>query len=135
MCICEYTGLLCRRHACTLLYRNCQSTAQQQAPTHMANLLFEFCNNFCTFIVSNFLCLSLNYLKRLRLSSYFSKKNFEMWLAITYPKNFEMWPFCLLFVFQKCGRLTRRYLSKKIEMWKSCLLPNSAQIWAIDPPD
>ena len=56
-----------------------------------------------------------------------------MWLAITYPKNFEMWPFCLLFVFQKCGRLTRRYLSKKIEMWKSCLLPNSAQIWAIDP--
>ena len=58
-----------------------------------------------------------------------------MWLAITYPKNFEMWPFCLLFVFQKCGRLTRRYLSKKIEMWKSCLLPNSAQIWAMDPPD
>ena len=47
------TGLLRRRHACTLLFRNCQSTAQEQAPTHMANLLFEFCNNFCTFIVSN----------------------------------------------------------------------------------
>ena len=49
----QYTGPLRRHHACTLLFRNCQSTAQQQAPTHMANLLFEFCNNFCTFIFSN----------------------------------------------------------------------------------
>ena len=35
----QYTGLLRRRHACTLLFRNCQLTAKQQAPTHVANHL------------------------------------------------------------------------------------------------
>ena len=54
--------------------------------------------------------------------SYLSQKlcNVAISLAVTFPKNFEMWPFGFLFVFQKCGRFTRSYLSQKL--WNVAIL-------------
>ena len=35
-------------------------------------------------------------------------------IVVVVTQNFEMWRFCLLFVFQKCGQFTRSNLSQKL---------------------